>query len=354
MANVVTLHKRQLFLPDGTVARFGRINFCLNHTTTQLQVYSDPSCAAEFERSQPVICDVFGVMPVCYMVAVTAYRILATDENDVPLPGYPMDDITPEPTDASGANTTSFSPTAEVPRTDVQSAIEYVAGLIPETDTTGTRVWTTGGTGNAYTLTPTPALEAYAAGVSYWIRPDRANTGAVTINISGLGTRSVQKTNDAGTPVAFGVGEFAPYREVLIADDGSVFRVLSRRDDAFSGSDANGRFDRFSNGLQICTGTLSLPFNGPSNCAGTWTFPGGPFILAALGATCQIVGGPSALDPATSAASATAIPIQDLGTPLIGPRTSVAMTVRVYRASAVNFGTSDILYSVVSAIGRWK
>lgn len=57
----------------------------------------------------------------------------------------------------------------------------------------GSYVATVGGTADAITLTPSPAITAYAAGLAYsWIASG-ANTGAVTINVSGLGAKAARK-----------------------------------------------------------------------------------------------------------------------------------------------------------------
>lgn len=47
--------------------------------------------------------------------------------------------------------------------------------------------FTTGGTLTAYTLTPTPAIAAYAVGQSFWINFHAVSGDAPTLNISGLG-----------------------------------------------------------------------------------------------------------------------------------------------------------------------
>ncbi|MCQ4363125.1 hypothetical protein KQR54_18675, partial [Mycobacterium gordonae] len=50
---------------------------------------------------------------------------------------------------------------------------------------------TTAGSANTYTLTLSPALGAYAAGVAIAVMIHTANTGAATINVNGLGTKSI-------------------------------------------------------------------------------------------------------------------------------------------------------------------
>lgn len=50
---------------------------------------------------------------------------------------------------------------------------------------------TTAGSTNTYTLTLSPALTAYAAGVCVAVKIHAANTGAATININGLGAKTI-------------------------------------------------------------------------------------------------------------------------------------------------------------------
>ena len=52
-----------------------------------------------------------------------------------------------------------------------------------------------GGTGDAITLAPSPAIVGYAAGQSFRFVASAKNTGGVTINTSGLGTRALTLAN---------------------------------------------------------------------------------------------------------------------------------------------------------------
>lgn len=52
---------------------------------------------------------------------------------------------------------------------------------------------TTAGTSTAYTLTLTPAITAYTTGLSLWVKFHVANTGAATINVNGLGVKTLVK-----------------------------------------------------------------------------------------------------------------------------------------------------------------
>lgn len=58
---------------------------------------------------------------------------------------------------------------------------------------TGIYVGTVGGTADAITLTPSPAISAYAAGQTFSFLASGANTGAVTVAVSGLSAKAVKK-----------------------------------------------------------------------------------------------------------------------------------------------------------------
>ncbi len=50
---------------------------------------------------------------------------------------------------------------------------------------------------DTYVLTPTPALSAYAANLYYNVLFTDANTGAATLNVSGLGAKAIQYKGSA-------------------------------------------------------------------------------------------------------------------------------------------------------------
>lgn len=51
------------------------------------------------------------------------------------------------------------------------------------------------GTANNYVAALTPALSAYAEGVSFRLKINVDNTGASTVNVNGLGVKSIKKSN---------------------------------------------------------------------------------------------------------------------------------------------------------------
>jgi len=85
-------------------------------------------------------------------------------------------------------------------------------------------IWcgTSGGTSTAYTISLTPAITAYAAGqVIRWVAHATV-TGAATININGLGTKTLQRQGTALAGNEFKTGDI-----VEIVYNGTEFQVTS-------------------------------------------------------------------------------------------------------------------------------
>ena len=62
--------------------------------------------------------------------------------------------------------------------------------------------FTTGGVSTALTLSPVPAITAYAANQRFRVKFGLASTGADTINVSGLGAKSIKQYDSTGAKVA--------------------------------------------------------------------------------------------------------------------------------------------------------
>lgn len=89
-------------------------------------------------------------------------------------------------------------------------------------DGTGIYVSTVGGTVDAITLTPSPAITAYTAGQTFSFIASGANTGAVTVNVSGLGAKDVTVN---GTSRLY-AGDIPSGATVLITYDGTRFQLI--------------------------------------------------------------------------------------------------------------------------------
>jgi hypothetical protein len=348
MANIISLHGRQVFLSAGEPAAYAKVRFSESGTETQVAVYSDVGLLSE--RSQPVNCDADGVLPVCFIGTTDPLRVSATDEDDVALPGYPMDNVVPLAAEEAAASTISFTPTDDVPATTVQEAIEYVASLSTDQTSLSARTWTpfaTGGSSNAYTLTPTPAITSYDAAVTFTVRPDRSNTGAATIDVNGLGARDIQKVGPAGTNVALAAGEIQQGREFMIVYDGARFLMTMGRDFPISANTATGWFLRHPDGTQECWWNLAGPFAfvaDTDTLVFSWTYP------AAFSSTSIVL---SASYPLGST-NYTGVSRGDLGQLLFSTSATVGQLVIWRVTGATAFGSGDQVGNVkLRAIGRW-
>lgn len=76
---------------------------------------------------------------------------------------------------------------------------------------------------DSYAITVTPAITAYAAGQVFVFKAGTANTGAATLNVSGLGAKTIKKdvTSDLAT------GDILANQDVMVVYDGTNFQLLS-------------------------------------------------------------------------------------------------------------------------------
>jgi hypothetical protein len=85
-------------------------------------------------------------------------------------------------------------------------------------------------------LTPSPAITAYAAGQQFRFIAGSSNTGAVTVNVSGLGAKSITKNGTA----ALTVGDIIAGMIVTVTYDGTRFVMLRNRIQALGSQSASG------------------------------------------------------------------------------------------------------------------
>ncbi len=150
-------------------------------TSTPKASYTDYSAGTP--NTNPVILDSAGEADIWLD---GNYKINVTDSNGVQQANYPVD------------NVSSFSN---------GSVSEY--GV-------------TTGSANNYILTPTPAIIAYSAGQAFNIKINATNTGPTTINISGLGTKSIVKL----ATIALTGNELIAGQIYRIVYDGTNFQYL--------------------------------------------------------------------------------------------------------------------------------
>lgn len=93
----------------------------------------------------------------------------------------------------------------------------------------GSLMWggAAGGTGNAITLSLTPAITAYAAGQRFAFLASAANTTAVTLNVNSVGAADVKKINAAGTAVALAASDIRANMLVDVVYNGTAFLLVN-------------------------------------------------------------------------------------------------------------------------------
>lgn len=131
---------------------------------------------------------------------------------------------------------------------------------------------TDGGVANAYTVTNTPSVPGYVARMMVLFSPTIANTGASTINVSGLGVKDLKSVSGA----ALAANELVPGILYIAAYTGTEFRLLSITK-AYADALA------FSGVLPGQPGTTEAFFLQSLNGSATWE-PKGSMIRRAISA----------------------------------------------------------------------
>lgn len=112
------------------------------------------------------------------------------------------------------------------------------------------------GTASAHVLTPATALPSYTAQTFFTYTPTAVNTGACTVNVSGLGAKSI-KTVDGSDPTA---GDIPANKSLMLQYDGTNMILM-----------AGGSYVA-KTGNQTLTGNLTL--TGNQTISGTLSVTG--------------------------------------------------------------------------------
>lgn len=80
------------------------------------------------------------------------------------------------------------------------------------------------GAANAYVITPVPTITAYTAGQIFSFKATNANTTTSTLNVNGLGVKTIKKGSGATDLVS---GDIAAGQVVLVEYDGTNFVMLN-------------------------------------------------------------------------------------------------------------------------------
>lgn len=131
------------------------------------------------------------------------------------------------------------NPTANLPmggfrHTGVSAAVARTDYAVTSQVQDGAYIWcgTAGGTADAITLTPSPAIAAYAAGQVFRFIASGANTGSVTVNISSISVKNITKNG----ATALAAADIPSQAVIEITYDGTQFQVTKINQGTLSGA----------------------------------------------------------------------------------------------------------------------
>jgi microcystin-dependent protein len=108
---------------------------------------------------------------------------------------------------------------------------------------------TTTGTSTAYIASPSPAWTAYDTSIAITIIPHVTNTGAATLNVSGLGAKALKKNG-----VDIGAGFLLAGSPVLLIYTGTYFEVIIAETVSPIGTIVSYAFSTAPTGWLLCAG----------------------------------------------------------------------------------------------------
>ena len=100
-----------------------------------------------------------------------------------------------------------------------------MAAMVQKTDLAGTSFagWPDTGAANAYVITPSPAIAAYAAYQTFSFKAANANTGASTLNVNGVGAAALKHRDGS----ALNANDILAGSINLVEYDGTNFQLLT-------------------------------------------------------------------------------------------------------------------------------
>lgn len=122
MADQITFNPLRAADGNGQVVAAAQARFFLSGTTTPATVYTDQS--ASVAHPTPLVADNRGIFPQVF--SSEQLKVEVRNYSGALLPGFPIDPAPTSPPTAGAAADISFAPTAEIPFTNVQAAIERV------------------------------------------------------------------------------------------------------------------------------------------------------------------------------------------------------------------------------------
>lgn len=120
---------------------------------------------------------------------------------------------------------------------------------------------------DAYAITPSPAITAYAAGQHFTFQAGTANTGACSLNVSGLGAKAIKKK----VSLDLNTGDILLNQIVQVIYDGTYMQIVSFRPSLTSGvgvgSDTNSMPFTAAHSMGTTPTILSVVLMGTGNAS---------------------------------------------------------------------------------------
>lgn len=132
-------------------------------------------------------------------------------------------------------------------QTDYALKTQVIANMVYGATSTGT---------DAYAITVTPAILAYAAGQAFYVKADVANTGAATLAVNGLSAITILKQHDQ----ALVTGDIEAGQIFEVVYDGTNFQMMSMPSTNYAVAKFGG--DGSDGALTVTSGTTSIDLAG--------------------------------------------------------------------------------------------
>ncbi len=164
------------------------------------------------------------------------------------------------------------------------------------------------GSANTYVINPSPALTQLIGGMPFSFSAANSNTGASTLDISGLGAKPIVLPNG----VALAGGEIVGGQMVTVIWDGLHFQMVSEAANlaAFPASLAPSGYVKLPGGLIIEWGTATTNASGNATVNFPLAFLSSCYAILTQ---CNLTGGIAAVNIASYSASSFTVAAQSSG-----------------------------------------
>lgn len=130
-------------------------------------------------------------------------------------------------TTGGGASTVSFTPTSRISDSDVQNAIVKVDTLLADLEEEVKDITASTGSSSAFLLAHT-GYTAYTTDDTFNFRANHASTGATTLNVESVGSKSIKKYDNANAKVALIARDIMIGQIHIVTYDGTDFVLRTK------------------------------------------------------------------------------------------------------------------------------